>query len=171
MLKEFVGKSFEVMATVGIKELSLKMIFLVAVTLARRVSKLGALSTNPNLCIFHSDRVILRSDPAFIPKINSLFHRSQELVLPSFCPNPVHLWHTLDVCRVLRFYIDCTQEFRKTDSLFVSFRGASKGKRAALSCWLREAIVLAYKAMGKEAPQGILAHSIRCAAASPAFEG
>lgn len=84
------GKSFELKATVGIKELSLKTIFLVVVTSARRVSELGALSTNPNVCIFHSARVILRPNIAFIPKVNLFFHRSQELVLPSFCLNPVH---------------------------------------------------------------------------------
>ncbi|CAJ0923773.1 unnamed protein product [Ranitomeya imitator] len=37
---------------------------------------------------FLDDRVVLRPDPAYLPKVASDFHRSQEIVLPSFLPNP-----------------------------------------------------------------------------------
>lgn len=49
----------------------------------------------------HVYRVVLRLDPSFILKMNSTFHHSQDLVLPNFCPDPVHRlewwWHTLNV--------------------------------------------------------------------------
>lgn len=110
VLKALMGPSFEPLATVPIRFLTLKSIFLVAITSARRVSELGSLSTNPNLCLFQEDRIILRLDPSFMPKVNSIFHRLQELVLPTLCLNPSsakeRAWHSLDVKRVLSFYLD-----------------------------------------------------------------
>lgn len=80
-----------------------------AITLARRISELAALSVREELCFFHMDQVELLLDPAFLPKINSWFYRAQELILPDFCPNPSHsrepIWHTLDVRRALHIYI------------------------------------------------------------------
>ncbi|XP_026550410.1 uncharacterized protein LOC113432497, partial [Notechis scutatus] len=89
----------------SLQYLTLKVVFLVAITSARRISEIAALSVRKDLCIFYPDRVILRPDPVFMPKINSAFHRAQELVLPNFCPKPVRekerQWHTLDVRRAL----------------------------------------------------------------------
>ncbi|XP_026573034.1 uncharacterized protein LOC113447208, partial [Pseudonaja textilis] len=80
--------------------LTFKVMFLVAITSARRISKIAALSVRKDLCIFHADQVVLRPDPTFLPKVNSTFHRAQELMLLNFCPNPSQerekLWHTLD---------------------------------------------------------------------------
>lgn len=79
-------------------------LFLVAITV-RRMSELGVLSIKPKLCIFQKDKMTLRTDPTFWPKVNSWFHRSQEIVLPSFCPNPSQprekTWYILDVRRAL----------------------------------------------------------------------
>lgn len=122
---------FEPLSSIVMLHLTYETVMLVAVTSARRVSELCALSTNPNLCIFHSDRVVLRLDPAFIPLINTWFHSTQDIVLPPFCPKPTCQleadWHKLDVRRVLKHYIDRTKQFRKTDSLFIMFRGKSTG--------------------------------------------
>lgn len=109
---------FETM--IPIKELTIKTLFLVAITSARRVSELGALSINPNLCTFHKDRVFFCPDPAFLPKINTLFHREQETFIHSFCPHPHHpkerKWDSLDVRKAIRFYTEQTKSFRKTGS-------------------------------------------------------
>lgn len=178
VLSALMGPPFEPMAKIGLKELTLKTPLLVAITSARRVSELGALSVNPKLCVFHRDRVVLRPDPIFIPKVNTWFHRAHELSLPSFCPNPNHpkeqAWHNLDVRRALRFYTERTREFRLTETLFVKFQGNRKGGRVStptLSRWLKMGIEAAYRAIGLEPPVGITAHSIRGAAASAAFEG
>lgn len=45
--------------------------FLVAVTLARRISELRALSIKKELH-FHKDSVLLRMDPSFVLKVNSV---------------------------------------------------------------------------------------------------
>lgn len=100
---------FEPFLEASLRYLSYKVAFLVAVTSARRISELVALSIRSDLCVFHSNRVVLCLDPTFIPKINTWFHRSQELVLLNFCPRPIHrlecTWHTLDVHRALKIYI------------------------------------------------------------------
>lgn len=104
VLDGLTGPPFEPFATIPHKELTLKTLFLIVIPSARRVSEIGPLSANPNLFIFHKDRVVLHPDPAFIPKVNTLFHREQDIVLPSFCPHPKHLkeqkWHCLDARRL-----------------------------------------------------------------------
>lgn len=176
VLRALCNPPFESMATCQMKVLTLKTLFLIALVSARRVSELRALSVHRELCIFREDSVVLRPDPAFIPKVNSIFHRSQDIVLPSFCPDPKtpkeKVFHCLDVRRALSFYLDRTKEVRKTESLFVSFRNSSMGKpvsTSTLSRWIRECIALAYKSSGVEVPLGICAHSLRSASTSVAY--
>lgn len=83
---------------------------LVGIMSARRVSELAALSISRELCMFQEDSVVVHTDSFFLPKVKSTFHRSQEIVLPSLCPNLLHPrereWHTLDIWRALSFYLD-----------------------------------------------------------------
>ncbi|XP_061488949.1 oxysterol-binding protein-related protein 9 isoform X4 [Rhineura floridana] len=113
---------FEPIRSVPLRMLSFKVLFLIAITSARRVSELGALSSARHLCVFHKDSVVLKTDPSFRPKVDSVFHCNQDIVLPSFCPNPTHplekAWHLLDVRRALKTYLSRTQEIRRTESLF-----------------------------------------------------
>ncbi|XP_039196365.1 uncharacterized protein LOC120306720 [Crotalus tigris] len=131
VLQALISPPFKPITTCLLKLLSMKVAFLVAVTSARQISELAALSVREDLCIFHADRVTLRLDPSFIPKINFLYHRSQEVVLPNFCANPSHdlekRWHTLDIRRALRRYIKRTSAFHKSEALFVSFQPSSMG--------------------------------------------
>lgn len=164
------------MASRSLKVLSIKTLFLRALVSARRVSELRALSVNTELCIFQRDSVTLRPDPVFIPKVNSVFHRAQDIIVPSFCPNPKNSkereLHCLDVRRALSFYPERTKDSRKTESLFVSFRLSSVGNRVStstLSRWIRDCILLAYKSSGVEPPSGICAHLLRSAATSTAY--
>lgn len=62
---------FEPMSEVQLKWLRMKTVFLVAVTSAHRISELGALSVRKDLCIFHKDKVVLKTDPTFLPKVAS----------------------------------------------------------------------------------------------------
>lgn len=176
VLQALMRAPFEPLREASLRLLSCKVAFLVAVTSARRISELAALSVRKDLCVFHSNRVVLRLDPTFLPKVNSLFHRSQELVLPDFCPGPRHAleqsWHMLDVKRALRIYISRTSSFRKTESLFVSFRPSTLGLKVSSSTvgrWLRTCIACAYEHQDLPVPQGITAHSTRSAATSAAW--
>ncbi|XP_060546801.1 uncharacterized protein LOC132711537 [Pantherophis guttatus] len=167
---------FEPLRQVSLRFLSFKVAFLVAITSARRISELASLSIRSDLCIFHTDRVVLRLDPAFLPKINSRFHRAQELVLPDFCPRPGHRlersWHLLDVRRALKIYISRTAPLRRTEALFVSFQPASIGARVSsvtIGRWIRATIATAYQQQHLPVPPRITAHSTRSAATSAAW--
>ncbi|XP_077343459.1 uncharacterized protein LOC143988068 [Lithobates pipiens] len=175
VLQSLTGPPFEPLKECFLRELTLKTVFLVAVTTARRVSEMEALSVRAPFCVILPDRIVLKTDPAFLPKVASSFHRSQEIVLPSFCPNPSGekelRFHYLDVRRCILHYLELTKAFRRSDSLFVLFSGARKGCKASrrtIARWLRVAIEQAYSAAGKEIPVGIKAHSTRAMAASQA---
>lgn len=176
VLQALTREPFEPLRDSSLRFLSLKVAFLVAITSARRISELAALSARPDLCVFHSNRVVLRLDPSFLPKVNSWFHRAQELVLPDFCPNPAHAlerqWRTLDVRRALRIYLKRTSPFRRTESLFVSFQPSSLGSKVTsttLGRWIRACIAKSYEMHALPRPENITAHSTRSAATSAAW--
>ncbi|XP_069614641.1 protein DGCR6 isoform X1 [Ranitomeya imitator] len=158
---------------VSIKNLTLKTAFLVALTSARRVSDLQALSIDPPYLMVFQDRVVLKPDPAYLPKVASKFHRSQEIILPSFCDSPnsadEQKYHMLDVRRTLLEYLHRTEPWRQSRALFVSFQNPRKGAsvtKASIARWIRDAIYLAYTAKGQTPPDGIRAHSTRAMASS-----
>ncbi|XP_077137578.1 uncharacterized protein LOC143803684 [Ranitomeya variabilis] len=164
---------FEPLESASIKILSLKTALLVALTSARRVSDLQALSRLTPYMQIREDRVVLRTDPLYLPKVVSKFHRLQEINLPTFCPNPKNpkelKLHTLDVKRCLLKYISLTDPWKKDNSLFISYQGVRKGFRVSkntLGRWIREAISLAYSAGGLQVPEGVRAHSTRAMATS-----
>ena len=171
VLQAFTKEPFEPLETVTLKNLTLKTVFLVAITSARRISELHALSAIEPFLSIYPDRIILKTDPGFLPKVASTRNRSQEIVLPTFCPNPSgdkeESFHYLDVRRVLIHYLEVTKEFRSSNSLFVLFSGNKKGRQASkgsIARWLRSAISEAYSQMKLSPPQGIRAHSTRALA-------
>lgn len=66
------------------RNLTLKTIFLVAIASARCVGDLQALSVMEPFLLVFEGQIVLRVDPSFLPKVSSTFHRTQEIVLPSF---------------------------------------------------------------------------------------
>lgn len=173
VLNALTKSPFEPLEDIPIKLLTLKTVFLVAITSARRVGELSALVSNPPYTRILDDRVVLRTDPAFLPKVVSPFHRNQEVVLPSFCTSPSsageRAFHTLDVRRALIEYLSRCEEWRKCRSLFVLFGGTQKGSRASKSSiarWIKQAIQLAYEVSGVRAPSDLRAHSTRALSTS-----
>ncbi|KAK9403183.1 ubiquitin carboxyl-terminal hydrolase 7-like [Crotalus adamanteus] len=175
VLRALTKPPFEPITTTLLQALSHKIAFLVIIMSARRISELAALSTRKDLCIFHWDRVVLRLDPTFVPKANSLFHRAQEVILPNFCPNPSHdlerQWHTLDVRRTLQCYIKRKAPFCQSEALFISFLPASLGQVSASTVgrWIRACIAEVYQSSSLPAPSHITAHSTHSAAISAAW--
>lgn len=89
VLQALMSLTFEPLGSASLKLLTFKVSFLIAITSARCISELAALSVYKDLRIFHSDQAILRPHPTFIPKINTW---AQEIILPDFCPKPAYLW-------------------------------------------------------------------------------
>ncbi|XP_068111872.1 uncharacterized protein [Hyperolius riggenbachi] len=159
---------FEPLSQVSDKFLTLKTIFLLAITTARRIGELQALSIKEPYCVISEDRVTLRPDAAFLPKVVSSFHRNQEIYIPSFCENPTNdkeeRLHSLDVRRCLLHYLERTNSWRKSDAIFVLFAGRSRGNKASkttLARWIKQAIVSAYQVQGKTLTSSVRAHSTR----------
>ncbi|XP_034631512.1 uncharacterized protein LOC117879996 [Trachemys scripta elegans] len=166
VLSCLMGPPFEPLATCSLLYLSWKVTFLVAITSARRVSELRALTCEPPYTIFQ-----LRPHPAFLPKVLSRFHVSQDIFLPVFYPKPhAHLHeqrlHSLDVRRTLTFYIDRTKPFRKTTQLFVAIAKQIKGAPVSsqlIFLWLTGCICACYN-LANVLPPAVTAHSTRAQA-------
>lgn len=56
--------------------------------MARIASKIGAHSVEEHFCITRKDKEVLRTSLEFLPKINSIFYSSPEIIHPSPHPNP-----------------------------------------------------------------------------------
>ncbi|XP_068127185.1 uncharacterized protein [Hyperolius riggenbachi] len=102
---------FEPLSQISDKFLTLKTVFLLAITTARRIGELQALSIKEPYLMVSEDRITLRPDATFLPKMVSSFHRNQEIYIPSFCENPSNdkekKLHSLDLkedmkCKVLK---------------------------------------------------------------------
>ena len=104
---------FEPMATSSLKLLSLKTLFLVAITSAQRASELAALRADESYIQFYPEKVVLCPDISFLPEVISEFHVNQSLILPTLFPNPSsdveRMLHSLDVRRALAFYVSKTK--------------------------------------------------------------
>ncbi|XP_073432369.1 uncharacterized protein [Dendrobates tinctorius] len=173
VLDAFTQAPFEPISSASVKCLSLKTAMLVALVSARRVSDLHALSVDPPFLSTTRDSLILKTDPSYLPKRATKFHRSQEICLPSFYENPStqdeEKYHTLDVKRAVLAYLDRTSPWRQSRSLFVSFQGSRKGSAVTsgtISRWIRDAITMAYLTKGEDPPLGIKAHSTRAISSS-----
>lgn len=173
VLQALTKEPFEPINLASLKFITLKTVFLVAVTTARRVSELQALSIREPFFSIFSDRIVLKTDPNFLPKVASIQNRTQEIILPTFCSNPSgkkeEEFHTLDVKRAVLSYLENTKDFRCSDALFVLFSGNKKGRQASrgtIARWLRMAISEAYSLTGLESPLNVRAHSTRASAVS-----
>lgn len=58
------------------------------------MSELQALTSEPPYTIFHKNKVQLSPHPAFLPKVVSHFHVSQDIFLPVFYLKPRQLPQT-----------------------------------------------------------------------------
>ncbi|XP_077110684.1 uncharacterized protein LOC143805654 [Ranitomeya variabilis] len=173
VLDSLSGPPFEPLYSIPLKNITYKVALLIALTSARRVGDIQALSIDPPFLITYQDRIVLKPDPSYLPKVATKYHRAQEIFLPSFYDNPANSeeekLHMLDVKRAVLGYIDRTRSCRQSRALFVSFQGHRKGHgvtKATLSRWIREAIHLAYLSKGESPPEGVKAHSARAVSSS-----
>ena len=117
---------FEPIEAVELKWLSLKTALLLAVCSARRIGELYALSVHQECCklLPGNAGVILRPNPAFLPKVLSDVNLNQTIELSPLPPTQEedgtgHQASTLCPVRALLCYMKCTNLVRKTDQLFV----------------------------------------------------
>ena len=147
VLKSLTEKPFEPMASTSLNPLSMKVAFLVAIASARRALELVALRIDPPYLTFHVDKVVLRPDISFLPKVVTAFHINEDIFLPAFFRDPASPLetplHSLDVRQALTFYKDCTSSFRKSPRLFVCYGIPRQGLLVSpqrLANWITQTI-------------------------------
>ncbi|KAI2667001.1 Non-reducing polyketide synthase PKS8-1 [Labeo rohita] len=177
VLEGLVGTPFEPLESASDKLLTLKMVFLMAITSLKRIGDMQALSISPSCLDFAPGmvKVILHPHPDYLPKVP--FSAAHPVILEAFCPPPFitpeqEKSHRLCPVRVLQAYVHRTSQWRKSEQLFVCYgvhnRGAAATKQT-MSHWVRDAIALAYEARSQAPPIGLRAHSTRGVASSSAL--
>ena len=160
---------FEPLETVELRFLTFKTVLLVALTTAKRVSDIHALSVSPECLRFTGDggKVIFKPNPAFVPKNHLAVVMPTELMAfhpPPFASEEDRGLHCLCPVRALRLYVQRTAARDRPSQLFVSLGPGSPGKavsKSTLSRWIVDAIRLAYTSRGAPVPEGLRAHSTR----------
>ncbi len=135
VLKTLSQPPFEPLTSVGLKELSLKTILLLALASAKRIGDLHAFSVSSD-CIRFGPRdcsVTLRPRLGYVPKSLSTSFRSQTVSLSALAAELSSSQRAnaqAAVCpvRALRIYIDRSASFRQSDQLFVCYGGSTKGR-------------------------------------------
>ncbi|KAI2648082.1 ORF V: Enzymatic polyprotein [Labeo rohita] len=172
------GPPFEPLVSVELKFLSLKTALLTALASIKRVGDLQAFSVNEACLEFGpaDSHVVLRPRPGYVPKVPTTPFRDQVVNLQALPPEEADPALAL-LCpvRALRVYVFmglCTRSFRRSEQLFVCFRGQQKGNAVSkqrLAHWVVDAISLAYESQGEPCPLGVRAHSTRSVASSYAL--
>ena len=167
---------FEPLDTASLKHLSWKVAFLLAVTSAKRVGELHALSVSAECLRMGPGKssVTLRPNSSFLPKVLSVGHVNRPLHLKAYVPplsgeDSGDASHVLCPVRALDAYVDRTKAIRSTDQLFVCYGGRVLGQglsKQRLSHWLVDTISCAYHLAGQALPPAVVAHSVRGVATS-----
>lgn len=165
---------FEPMARAELKWVSWKTAFLLALSSAKRVGELHALSVSDSCLRWQPDGsgVTLWPNAAFLPKVLSRAHLDQPIRLARFDPPsgvPGGDPELLCPVRALRAYTAATAGVRRSDQLFLCYGGPRRGHavtKQRLSHWIVDVIAHAYQTGGRLPPSGLRCHSTRSIATS-----
>ena len=155
VLEAMSSPPFEPLTQIGLKWLSMKVAFLLAITTAKRVGELHALSVADTCLRWNPDGsgVVLWPNVAFLPKVLSRTYFNQPIQLARFnSPSEGNESEMLCPVRALRAYIAATAGIRQSEQLFVCHGGPNRGSalsKQRLSHWVVDTIKHAYVASGR----------------------
>ncbi len=168
---------FEPIEEITDRHLTLKTVFLLAISSLKRFGDLQALSVAPTHLDFAPGmaKAFLYPRAGYVPKVPSV--TPQPVVLQAFSPPPFREPDQQKLncmCPVwaLDAYVHRAAMWRKADQLLVCFGPPKRGRPASkqtLSRWIVDAIHIAYESSELPSPMGVRAHSTRSVAASKAF--
>lgn len=167
VLKALASSPFEPLAQADLKWLSLKTAFLLAITSAKRVGELHALSVSESCLRWgpEGSGVTLWPNVAFLPKTLPRGHVNRPIYLARFVPPAADDdLRVLCPVRALAAYVDATAHVRQTEQLFVCYGGHTRGcalSKQRLSHWIVDTISCAYRVNGRALPAGVRCHSTR----------
>ncbi|XP_073671778.1 uncharacterized protein [Paramisgurnus dabryanus] len=172
VLDSLCSPPFEPLAQAELKWVSIKTAFLLAITSAKRVGELHALSVSNSCLRWNSDGsgVTLWPNTAFLPKVLSSSNLNQPIHLAQFTP-PEGEDRLQRLCpvRALKTYVVATASIRQSDQLFLCYGGPRRGcalSKQRLSHWVVDVITQAYKRGGHPLPSGVRCHSTRAVSTS-----
>jgi hypothetical protein len=135
VLEGLVETPFEPLESACDKLLTLKMVFLMAITSLKRIGDMQALSISPSCLDFAPGmvKVILHPHPDYLPKVP--FSAVHPVTLEAFYPPPFTTpeqegSHRLCPVRALQAYVHRTSQWRKSEQLFVCYGGSNRGAAA-----------------------------------------
>ncbi len=168
---------FEPIEEITDRHLTLKTVFLLAISSLKRVGDLQALSVAPTHLDFAPGmaKAFLYPRAGYVPKVPSV--TPQPVVLQAFSPPPFRepdqqKLNCMCPVRALDAYVHRAAMWRKADQLLVCFGPPKRGRPASkhtLSRWIVDAIHVAYESSELPSPMGVRAHSTSSVAASKAF--
>ena len=170
------------MKDTDLKHLTLKTAFLLALASGKCRSEIHAWVANKVSNLDQWEKVALLPSSDFIAKNQLAREGSQSMslvtipALTTIVDRQFKEDRTLCPVRALRYCLDRTKDLRGSRSLlFISFEKGhiSDIRRATLSSWLKQTILLCYKQADQQALDlvQVKAHDIRAFAASKAFYG
>ncbi len=168
---------FEPIEEFSERHLTLKTVFLLAISILKRVSDLQVLSVAPT----HFDltpsmiKAFLYPRAGYAPKVPS--SAPQPIVLQAFCSPPFRepdqqKHNCMCPVQALGTYAHRAALWRKVDQLLVCYGPLKRGLPATkqtLSRWIVDAIKIYFESSQLPSPMGVRAHSTRSVAASKAF--
>ena len=162
----------------SVQAISTKTVFLAAITSARRISELQALSRDPPYIRWEKEGVRLRTVAGFLSKTAVPSHLGQEIFLPKMCEK-TDSNKELCVYRNVKNYIKVTSSVVEPKNaqneprpLFVCYGQKNKGQKASkqtIARWIVHTIKCAYAASGRPIPDHLRAHSTRAQSTSTAL--
>jgi len=167
VLEKLQKQPFEPLSAASLRDLTIKTLFLIAISSGRRCSELHALAIGNNM-IFSESGVTLYFKPAFLAKNESQDFTASPLFIPYFNKNSKRSLRLNCPVRAISWYLQRTQTIRdKCQQLFITtkkpFRPAAK---STLAGWLVDVIMRTEALDDIGTPK---AHSVRAFSSSWAF--
>ncbi len=161
---------FEPIEEISDRHLTLKTVFLLAISSLKRVGDLPTWTLRPAW-----PKPFLYPCAGYIPKVPSV--TPQPVVLQAFSPPPFRepdqqRLNCMCPVRALDAYVHRAVLWRRADQLLICYGPPKRGLPASkqtLSRWIVDAIHIAYESSDLPSPMGVKAHSTRSVAASKAF--
>ncbi len=176
VLKALCRPPFEPIEEISDPHLTLKTVFILAISSLKRVVK-QALSVAPTHLDFAPGmaKILLYPRAGYVPKVPSV--TPQPVILQAFSPPPFREpdWQKL-ICmclvQTLDTYVHRAAPWRKADQLLICYGPLKRGLPASkqtLSRWFLDAINMSYESSDLPLPMVVKAHSTRSVVASKAF--
>lgn len=155
---------------ISLKHLTLRTVFLIALTSARRASEIHALRCDS--LVWGATSVTAFVDMTFLPKVATQWHCNQPIELPAMAQEADGELRKLCVKATLTAYMNATKVVRAAtgaSQLFLCYGKQKQGQpvsKQRISAWLKFVVADCYQRTGLPPPEGVKGHQVRKMATS-----